>query len=434
MIADLNAKYAVKTSMLMFQIMTGKVELKLPESSIIINSPSLQNLEIPNAKRMDLEEFKSQKIDDSKYVVHCSAKSAQELTNLANLVIYCKPKENYFEEERRIPGNVIIREIYNTDKESFKHFIPVANKSTRFLVERSDTAYWINETTFDTNLLPMVSLTPLRLNNTLAYIIGEIHQGSPRIMNWNGVSEKTLVLFEAGNIIYDVKPTFKLWLRDTYFSYWYKEHNLEEYLECKEINEKHNENIDFIPCDVRDCVAMNPIVKPYFILPWCHSKNVERSKKFIRYISREHHPTINDVKKSGFYNKDLPDEYYEKLIAKYSYDNLDEMKNKIETVIFQENLFEFFNDCTLNYKINENVAKYFVENNVKFNDFMRYYDCINDLFLLNQLEENYAKYKYVIIYGGGNHTTLYIKYILEKFGLQHKDNLDEMFEKINELK
>ena len=59
---------------------------------------------------------------------------------------------------------------------------------------------------------------------------------------------------------------------------------------------------------------------------------------------------------------------------------------------------------------------------------MRYYGCIND-----KLISNYEKYKYVIIYGGGNHSLTFIKFILYIFDCPYKNNINEIFDHLHKL-
>ena len=292
--------------------------------------------------------------------------------------------------------------------------------------------YLLDYRSMEMQIRPTYSVTPLAINDTLIYVVGEEHTGVPSIMNWKKCKHKVLVLFEAGNMLYNVKPWSKFWLRDSYFSYWYK-----DYTDCIDFNitnTEPNPNVTFIPCDIRESVGMNPIMKPYFLIPWCCSTlkrgNIERDRKFFKQLKLPHHPTIEDIKASGFYNKDKSDEYYTTLIEKYSFDTLNDMKQKVTDVIFKETMIEFFKDATFDIAIDASVEKWFSRS---CNDFMRYYGCINDIFTLNQLLSNYKDYPYVIIYGGGNHSLTFVKFILDVFDRPYKDNVNEIFDHLKQL-
>lgn len=244
-----------------------------------------------------------------------------------------------------------------------------------------------------------------------------------------------LVLFEAGNCIYNVKPWSKLWLRDEYFAYWYKEHGYENDVDFEIGDPKpYNPNITFIPCDIRESVSMNPIIRPYFLIPWfCTSLkrgDIEHDREMFKLMKVPHHPTIEDVKASGFYNKELPDEYYQKLIEKYSFDTIDEMKTKIETVIFSNSFAEFYKDATFQYPANEVVLKWFDK---KCADFTLYYCCISDIFTLTQFMNNYKNYPFVLIYGGGAHSPTFVQFLLDTFGRLYDNNIDQIFEHMHKL-
>lgn len=312
---------------------------------------------------------------------------------------------------------------------------------------RFDSCWYTAENPFyyllcDNNTEQYRTRTELRIGKTRVTLIGESHAGPTRICDFDHYRKPLTVLMEAGNKIFKKsKSEVGLWLREPYFAYWYRPFADEMYdLPLKNLvknSVKYSDNFTFVPYDYRESVMDCPLFRPWFAVVWlaCATDSDRSTQKWLDRIPDYCRPTLEEVKASGYYNPKQPNEYYPRVLDKYSYDFREELIMKIQELP-KMSFYEFFDDITFGSRdeeIDQRVKDYFSAAHGK--SLISYYDSVCDIFAMNELVRHLDD-KHILIYGGAAHTKRYLDFIYHTFRddlqLERQRDLNKVFEQLTD--
>lgn len=176
--------------------------------------------------------------------------------------------------------------------------------------------------------------------------------------------------------------------------------------------------IDIIYADHRCDGHNNPLIRPYMTLNPFFIKAIDKEMSNARRVY------MTGIKLSRVYNPEKSNDYYQKLIDKYCWKSVDELKMKIE-MVYSMPCDEFFDDALFGiYKLHPKTREYF--HSIKYRDYS--FDStviLNDVIALNELEaildlhpstigKLHASTKdieFVLMYGGSGHMPRYTDFI-----------------------
>lgn len=180
--------------------------------------------------------------------------------------------------------------------------------------------------------------------------------------------------------------------------------------------------IDVIYANHRYDGHNNPLIHPYMTLNPFFIKAIDKEMSNARRVY------MTGIKLSRVYNPEKDDDYYQKLIDKYCWKSIDELKTKIE-MVYSMPCDEFFDDAVFGiYELHPKTREYF--HSIKYRDYS--FDStviLNDIVALNELEaildlhpsisgKLHASTKdveFVLMYGGSGHMPRYTDFIVRYY-------------------
>lgn len=164
--------------------------------------------------------------------------------------------------------------------------------------------------------------------------------------------------------------------------------------------------VDVIFTDIRRECGYNPIFHSLLVLTPFTVRFLDKEFSSARRI------TINQLKLANFYDPSKTDEYYNRLIDKYSWSNVDELKSKIE-MFYSSPCDEVFDDVTYeSFELLPKTREFF--HSIKFRDYSFDSTAIfNDVIAVNELERalDCSDIEFVLIYGGSAHMSSYVSFL-----------------------